>query len=259
MFALITGGSKGIGKEMALVLAEKGYNILLVARNEAELAAAQKEIQEKFNVKVAFLAADLSQLGASKQIFDWVQKESFDVSVLINNAGYGLWGFFDKMTLESQQNMMVLNMNALVELTYLFLPVLKTKPQAYILNVASTAAYQAVPALGVYAATKAFVLSFSRALSFEMKKSTISVTCLSPGTTSTNFTNRAGMQAMQALADKFTMPADVVAKFGIKAMFAKKTEVVPGFVNIATVWATNFIPKSLIEGIAANLYYKHLK
>lgn len=262
MYALITGGSKGIGKEMAFYLAEKGYNILLIARNEAELLGAKEEIKSKFHVNVAFWALDLSLPDSPKQILHWVEKENFSVSILINNAGYGLWGYFDQISFENQQSMMLLNMNALVELTYLFLPSLKTKPQSYILNIASTASYQAVPGLGVYSATKAFVLSFSRALRFELKKTSVSVTCLSPGATTTNFTNRAGMSKsadLQATADKFSMPADVVAKFGIDAMFAKKNEVVPGFVNIITVWSTYFLPKSMIESIAANLYLKNLK
>lgn len=262
MYALITGGSKGIGKEMALILAEKGYNILLVARNEAELNGTKEEIKSKYQVQVLCLALDLSLANSPKQIFDWVKNENISFSILINNAGYGLWGYFDQISLQNQQSMMLLNMNSLVELTYLFLPILKTKPQAYILNVASTASYQAVPGLGVYSATKAFVLSFSRALQFELKKTAVSVTCLSPGATSTNFTNRAGMSKsadLQATADKFSMPADVVAQFGIDAMFAKKNEVIPGFVNKLTVFATYFLPKRIIETIAANLYLKNIK
>lgn len=262
MYALITGSSKGIGKDMALELAQKGYNLLLIARNEDELKTAKIEIQQKFKVDVDYMTEDLSDLAAPKKVLAWVESKKYDVSILINNAGYGLWGMFEKLTFEQQQNMMILNMNTLVELTYLFLPILKKQPQSYILNVASTAAYQSVPGLGVYAATKAFVVSFSRALTFELKKTNVSVTCLSPGTTTTNFTNRAGIKAsetLQATADKFSMPSEVVAKFGIDKLMAKKAEVIPGFTNIVTVWATNFLPKSIIESIAANLYIKNLK
>ncbi|TAG18986.1 MAG: SDR family oxidoreductase [Cytophagales bacterium] len=262
MYALITGSSKGIGKDMAFELAQKGFNLLLIARNFDELQASKTEIQQKYKVEIDVLAIDLSDLTAPKKVLAWVESKNYQVSVLINNAGYGLWGMFEKLTFEQQQNMMILNMNTLVELTYLFLPILKKQSKSYILNVASTAAYQSVPGLGVYAATKAFVVSFSRALTFELKKTNVSVTCLSPGTTTTNFTNRAGIKAsetLQATADKFTMPSDVVAKFGIDKMFAKKTEVIPGLTNIVTVWATYFLPKSIIESIAANLYIKNLK
>ncbi len=262
MYALITGSSKGIGKDMALELAKNGYDILLIARNEEELKSTQAEIVSKYKIKVHFLAIDLSTSDAPKAIYEWVSKNDYSISILINNAGYGLWGKFENLTFESQQNMMLLNMNSLVTLTYLFLPMLKNQPNTYILNVASTAAYQAVPALGVYAATKAFVLSFTRSLRFELKNTNVSVTCLSPGATTTNFTNRSGMKssdAMQAVADKFSMPSDVVAKFGIDSMFSKKAEVVPGLTNKIGVWATYFLPKSIIESIAGNLYIKNLK
>lgn len=262
MYAIVTGGSKGIGKEMALELAKKGYDILLIARNESELNITKEELKSKFNINVSCLALDMSQPNAPKQIFDWVSNQNISVSVLVNNAGYGLWGYFDQISIENQQSMMLLNINALVETTYLFLPILKTNPKAYILNVASTASYQAVPGLSVYAATKAFVLSFSRALRYELKNTSVSVTCLCPGATTTNFTNRAGMSKsvdLQATADKFSMPADVVAKFGINALFANKNEVIPGFVNKIQVFATYFLPKIIIETIAANLYLKNIK
>lgn len=262
MYALITGSSKGIGRDMAIELAKNGYNLLLIARNADELQAAKNYILTNHKVEIDFLAIDLSTSEAPAHVLEWVNSKKYDVSILVNNAGYGLWGMFENLTFASQQNMMMLNMHTLVTLTYLFLPMLKKQNKAFILNIASTAAYQAVPALGVYAASKAFVLSFSRSLRYELKSSNISVTCLSPGATTTNFTNRSGMKSsdsMQAMADKFSMPSDVVAKFGIDSMFAKKSEVVPGFTNKIGVWATYFLPKSIVETIAGNLYIKNLK
>lgn len=258
-YALITGGSKGIGKEIGYLLAAKGYNLLLVARSETELLQTKLEIETKFSVKVDVLSVDLSILAAPKQVLDWCNNNKYDLSILINNAGYGIWGLFEKSTLVEQLNMIQLNVNSLVELTYLFLPILKNVPKAYIMNVASTAAYQAVPSLAAYAATKSFVVLFTRAIRFELKNTAVSVTCLSPGATATNFTNRAGMQAMQAVADKFNMNADIVAKIAVEGMFANKAEIIPGFVNWISTMGTYFLPKSIIEGIAANLYFKHLK
>ena len=257
-YALITGGSKGIGKEMAFQLASKGYNLLLVARSFDELNEAKSEIERVYAVKVDVLASDLYSKEAPKQIFDWCESKKYEVSILINNAGHGLWGFFENLALDAQQKMIQLNISALVELTYLFIPILKKSKKAYIMNVGSTAAYQAVPSLAAYAATKSFVVLFTRGIRFELKKSSISVTCLSPGATTTNFTNRAGMQAMQALADKFSMPADVVAKIAVNGMLNGKSEIIPGFVNWISTMATYFLPKSIIENIAANLYLKHL-
>lgn len=258
-YALITGGSKGIGKEIALLLAAKGYNLLLVARSADELKLVKTELEAKYRVKAEILQADLSHTGSPQQIFDWCESNKYDVSILINNAGYGLWGYVEDLSIETQLSMIQLNVNALAELTLRFIPVLKKASKAYIMNVASTAAYQAVPSLAAYAATKSFVVLFTRGLRFELKKTSVSVTCLSPGATDTNFTNRAGMQAMQAVADKFNMKADAVAKIAVNAMLRGKAEIIPGFTNWISVMATYYLPKSIIEGIAANLYIKHLK
>jgi short-subunit dehydrogenase len=258
-YALITGGSKGIGREMAFLLAAKGYNILLVARSSDELKLVKSELETKFKVKADIFQSDLSHPDSPKQIYDWCETNKFDINILINNAGYGLWGYVEDLSVEAQLSMIQLNVNALAELTLRFIPILKRTPKAYIMNVASTTAYQAVPTLAAYAATKSFVVLFTRGLRFELKNSSISVTCLSPGATDTNFTNRAGMQAMQAVADKFNMKADVVAKIAVKGMFNTEAEIIPGFVNWISVMATYYLPKSVIEAIAANLYVKHLK
>lgn len=259
MFALITGGSKGIGKEIALELAKRKYNLLLVARSESELASTAKEISERYEVNVFTFPCDLSEKGAARKLLEWVESNKYPIEILINNAGYGIWGYFEKLSLEEQMKMLQVNNAALVELTYLFVPILSNSNKSYILNVASTAAYQAVPALSLYAASKAFVLLFTRGLRHELKRKNISVSCLSPGATSTNFTNRAGMQAMEALAEKFSMKADAVAKIAVQGLFKGKAEIIPGFSNWFSVKAIDFLPKSLIENIAASLYTKHLK
>lgn len=259
MFALITGGSKGIGKEIALELAKRKYNLLLVARSESELETTAKEISERYEVNVFTFPCDLSEKGAARKVLEWVESNKYPIEILVNNAGYGIWGYFEKLSLEEQMKMLQVNNAVLVELTYLFIPILSNSNKSYILNVASTAAYQAVPALSLYAASKAFVLLFTRGLRHELKRKNISVSCLSPGATSTNFTNRAGMQAMEALAEKFSMKADAVAKIAVKGLFKGKAEIIPGFSNWFSVKAIDFLPKSLIENIAASLYTKHLK
>lgn len=253
-YALITGASGGIGLSLANELAMRKINLLLVARSEDKLKQAAENLSSRYQVKTDFLAIDLSQEGSANQVASWVNSKSYQVTILINNAGYGVWGDVDKTSLEKLQNMMRLNMLSLVELTHLFLPVLKREPQSYILNVASTAAYQAVATLSTYAASKSFVLLFTRGLRQELLKSNVSVTCLSPGATSTNFIDRAGMEAMKEKAEKFSMPADQVAKIAIRGMFKKKAEVIPGFLNWISVQLTYFVPKSIPENIAAGLY-----
>lgn len=255
-YALVTGAGKGIGRSMAILLAQKGYNLLLVSRSESDLAALSSRIKSDYNVNANYLSVDLAKAGAALQVSDWVKSLNIPVSVLINNAGHGVWGNFDELDLTAQTGMMQVNMNTLAELSYHFIPLLKLQQQAFILNVSSTAAYQAVPTLAVYAATKAFVLSFSRALRYELKDTNISVSCLCPGPTDTGFAHSAGMDALAELAAKFNMTADEVAATGIKGMLNKKAEIVPGFLNKLSAVAATHGPKSLIERVTAGLY-KH--
>lgn len=253
-FALVTGASKGIGKSIALQLAKSGYHLLLVARSESELQQLALQIQTVYSRKVVYLATDLSLNTASMQVFEWVTQHTDKLSILINNAGYGLWGDFDKLELSAQMNMLTLNINAVVSLTHHLLPLLKQQPQSFILNVSSTAAYQAVPTLALYAASKSFVLSYSRALRYELKNTTVSVSCICPGPTDTGFANRAGLDALADLAEKFNMPPEHVAEIGIKGMFKRKAEIIPGFLNKLSVFGVQHLSKSLIERITASLY-----
>ncbi|WP_316793791.1 SDR family oxidoreductase [Pedobacter frigoris] len=253
-YALITGASKGIGKAMALRLADKGYHLMLVARSEKELQELSILIEEQFQVKALYFSTDLSEKDAAAKVTDWVKTCTSSLSVLINNAGYGVWGDFDVLDLEMQMNMMRLNVDTVIALTYQLLPILKAQKQSYILNVSSTAAYQAVPTLALYAASKTFILSYSRALHFELKDSSVSVSCVCPGPTDTDFASRAGMDALADLANKFNMKPDDVAESALKGMFGKKTEIIPGFLNKLSAFGANHLPKSLIERITAGLY-----
>jgi short-subunit dehydrogenase len=257
-YALVTGASKGIGKAIAYELAKKGYNLLLVSRTASDLENLSAELIRYFNIKASFLAVDLTKEDSAAKISQWINENNFPLSILVNNAGYGLWGGFDELTLEEQVNMLQINTVSILKITYLVLPLLKKQSQSFILNVASTAAYQAVPRLNVYSASKAFVLQFSRALKYELKDSNVSVTCLSPGATATDFMDRAGMKTkeMQKRAAKFNMNSENVAAFAVRGMFNKKAEIIPGFVNKVSVALTYYVPKLLTEKIAAGLYKK---
>lgn len=254
-YALITGASKGIGKAIVLELAAKKYDVLLVARSESALKDLCIQIEKEYNVKAFYLALDLSEPDAPQAVFNWVKEKNLDLSVLINNAGYGLSGFFEKYQIDDILNMMQLNMQTLVKFTSLFLPELKKNKQAYILNVASTAAYQSVPGLSAYAATKSFVLSFSRGLHQEFRGTNLSITCLSPGATDTDFVKRAnlGERGLKA-AEKVNMQPKDVAVIGLNAMFKKQPEVVAGSINKLGTFFAWLLPKSIVERVAMNAY-----
>jgi short-subunit dehydrogenase len=257
-YALITGASKGIGKALAESFAKRKYDLLLVARSEKLLAENAEELKKKYGVQVKHLAVDLSEIHAPKQIADWCKEQKLDVSVLVNNAGYGLLGAFKDSKLEDQLNMMQLNMNSLVQLTFTMLPLLQQhKGKSYVMNIASTAAHQAVPYLGVYSATKSFVLSFSRSLNWEMKGTNVSVSCVCPGPTETNFMDRAGMTSVKKIAkqaERFNMSPAAVAEIAINGMLSGKMEIIPGGSNKAGAFFSRTLPKKLIEKTLVGVY-----
>jgi short-subunit dehydrogenase len=254
-YALITGASRGIGKAIAEELARRGFNLVLVARSGDQLKQVTSEITSRYRVKADWLALDLSEQHAAQQVYDWCKDHSYAIQVLVNNAGYGLSGPFEKYGLDQHLNMMQLNMNTVVSLTRLLLPDLRRQPRAYILNIASSAAYQAVPGLSVYAATKSFVLAFSRGLHQELHGGPVSVTCISPGATDTDFPNRAqvGEKGLKA-AQKLNMTPAAVASAAVKAMLAGKAEVITGFVNKLGAAMAWLLPKTLVERTAMKLY-----
>lgn len=254
-YALITGASKGIGRAVARELASRGYNLLLIARSEDLLKQLAGELVSRNGIAVDWLALDLSLPESPQSICDWCRAKGYDITILVNNAGYGLSGPFEKYSLQEYWNMMQLNMQTLVGLTRLLLPDLHRRPHAYILNVASSAAYQAVPRLTLYAATKSFVVAFSRGLHQELRGSTVSVTCVSPGATDTDFPNRAqvGEKGMKA-AERLNMSPETVAILAVKAMLARKPEIITGFVNKLGAALSWLLPKSLVERTAMKMY-----
>ena len=257
-YALITGASKGIGKSLAEGLAKQKYDLLLVARNEKLLAENAEELKKKFGVQALYLSLDLSSADAAKKLAEWCKVLHADVSLLVNNAGYGLVGPFNALPLDEQLNMMQLNMQSLVQITYFMLPLLQQhKGKSYLLNIASTAAHQAVPYLGVYSATKSFVLSFSRALKWEMKGTNISVSCVCPGPTDTDFMSRSGMNGVKKIvkqAERFNMAPAAVAQIALKGMFSGKAEIIPGGSNKAGAFFSRTLPKKLIEKTLIGIY-----
>jgi len=253
--ALITGASKGIGRAIAGQLAARGHDVWLVARNEAQLQQAALEIEKQYAVKARYFAADLSRPGAPAEVFDWCRSSGEDVHVLVNNAGYGLSGPFEQYGLQDHLDMMHVNMDAVVALTHLFLPQLKKQQRAYILNIASSAGYQATPYLSIYAGTKAFVRLFSRGLRAELKGTGVSITCVNPGATDTAFVDRAQVgQKGRDLAKKVQMTPEAVAKTAVAALFAGKTEIITGAINKLGAFLVWLLPKKVVENSAAKIY-----
>jgi uncharacterized protein len=253
--AIITGASKGIGKAIAIELAKTKYDLVLVARSAALLQDLAKDLAKQYGVKVSYLAIDLGKTNAAQEVFDWVKTNDYQINVLVNNAGYGLSGSFEENSIESHRDMMQLNMISLTEMCQVFLPMLKAQSKAYIMNIASTTAYQALPMMSVYAASKAFVLSFSRGLSHELRKTGVSVTAISPGATDTGFNDRANInQSARKAAEKVAMTPEAVAKIAVLAMFARDKEVITGIINKVQAFASWLLPKRLIETVASGIY-----
>lgn len=254
-FALVTGSAKGIGKAIANELAKKDYRLLLVDIDIENLKKTALSLENEYGITVLVLEQDLSEPAAADKIFQWALPFSSELTVVVNDAGFGLNGSFEKLSLKEQFEIIDVNIKAQLAITYAFIPILKTKQQSYLLNVASTTAYQSVPYLNVYAASKAFVLSFNRSLYHELKNTPVSLSILSPGPTDTDFVIRARMhEGVLRLAKRFNMTPQQVAKIAIDGLFAGKTEIIPGFINKLNAFLPKFFPKKFVEKIAANIY-----
>ncbi|WP_115461792.1 SDR family NAD(P)-dependent oxidoreductase [Winogradskyella aurantiaca] len=224
--ALITGASSGIGKELAYIHAERGGNLIIVARRADKLTELKNEIETKHSVKVETFTKDLSVQGSGKELFEEVTKAGLQVDYLINNAGFGLRGKFQELSWDRQLQMMNLNMIALSELTYCFLPDMLKRNSGKILNTSSTASFMPGPLQAVYFATKAYATFFGNALAEELHDTNISVTTLMPGATETEFAQTADMEKTDLF--KKAVSARSVAEEGYNGMIAGKLDVVSG-------------------------------
>ncbi|MFM2048903.1 MAG: hypothetical protein RI955_1451 [Bacteroidota bacterium] len=258
-YALVTGGSSGIGKAICFELAKLNYNLLVVGRNEKNLHELQLKLQDEYKIEVTILKKDLSDLNQTEEIINHIVAHKIQLSVLINNAGYGLWGTFEELSLDAQFKMMTVNINSVMMLTHKLLPILKSQSQSYIMNVSSTTAFQPVPYLSMYAASKSFVDSFTKGLQMELKKHApnVSVTSLLPGTTDTGFIDVGGFNdKIKKMAKKVEMTPEAVAAIAVKGMLNKKYEIIPGAVNWWSAKAVGFMPASLINNISKGIYEK---
>lgn len=253
-YALVTGASKGIGRAISWELAKRKNNLILVARSGELLDTLAKEIQEKHGVVVICQPRDLTNLTSAQELAGLCTSNKYEVNILVNNAGFGLWGAFGQLPIEGQLEMMNLNMSSLVSLTHHFLPVLSQSGQSYILNVGSLASFLAIPHFSIYAATKAFVLSFSRSLRFDIADKGIKVSCLCPGATESEFLKVAGMEAVGKKAASIYMSAEEVAETAVSGMMRGKAEIVPGIVNKIATKGIRITPRTISETIAGIFY-----
>lgn len=250
--ALITGASSGIGLELARLFAADGSKLVLVARSGEKLRELASELEAAHGVEVRVIVKDLSIPDAPTQIFDELQAAGSQVDVLVNNAGFGILGTTAELDLEEQLNMLQVNVMALTHLTRLFLPGMLERRNGAVLNLGSTAAFQAGPFMAVYYASKAFVLSFSQALAEEVGSSGVSVSCLCPGPTKTGFGGTAGTEDLLM----FRMGAmDVVrvAKAGYRGLRRSKPIVVPGLMNKIGVFANRLFPRRVVCRVVKRL------
>jgi short-subunit dehydrogenase len=247
---LITGGSKGIGFELAKLFAQDRYHIILVARKLDELEVAAMELRNNYGVEVRAVAKDLSNSTASEDIVRELQNDEIKIDVLVNNAGFGGYGNFWERDMQADIDMIEVNIASLVRLSRLLIPQMVKNGEGKILNVASTAAFQPGPLMAVYYATKAFVLSFSQAISNELKGTGVTVTALCPGPTSTNFDKRADLAGSMLFSSLAVMSSESVAKIGYSALLKGKPIVVAGVRNKVFAFMTRFVPRSVATSFA---------
>jgi hypothetical protein len=242
--ALVTGASGGLGLEFARRLAQDRFNLVLVARSKDKLEALADELRRAHGVAARVIAQDLALPNAPEEIYAVLHSDEVEVEVLVNNAGFASYGFFNELDKDWELAMVQVNVVALTHLTKLFLRGMVERGRGRILNMASTAAFQPGPMMAVYYATKAYVLSFSEALANELQGTGVTVTALCPGPTETGFQSRAQMEDSRLLTTGL-MGAKQVVEIGYRGMLEGKTVVVPGLRNYLFSLAPRLVPRDM--------------
>lgn len=253
---LITGASSGIGEAFARKLAAEKHNLVLVARSETKLHELCDELMLKHKITAHYVALDLTEFEADKKLFEETERHGFEIEFLVNNAGFGSMGDFAELDLERELEMVSLNIMALVALTHRFLEKMRNRKSGVIINVSSTASFQAIPFMATYAATKAFVTSFSEAIAEENRPFGITVTAVCPGPTETNFF--AASRAIPFSAKGMQTPEAVVEK-ALKAVKNKKPLVISGITNYIGSVLGSLAPDALVTRVIGNYLRPKLK
>jgi short-subunit dehydrogenase len=251
--ALITGSASGIGYELARIFAADNYNLVLVDRNELKLQEIAIEFQEKFNLIIRTIVKDLSLSTSPEEIFTELQQAGIKIDILVNNAGFGTYGLFNETNLNTELEMLQVNLVCLTHLTKLFLKDMVKQRNGKILNVASAAAFQPGPLMAVYFATKAYVLSFSEAIANELEGTGVTVTVLCPGSTISAFHERTGMADSKLVKGQKMMDAKTVAQIGYDALMRGKTIAIPGLLNKILAKIVGFVPRRLVTKVVRTM------
>jgi hypothetical protein len=244
-YALVTGASSGIGYELAKLFAQDGKNIVVVARSQDRLEKLKTEIENKSGTKVIVLVKDLSKPDAPQEIFSELEKRNINVDVLVNNAGFPVYGKFAETDLKEELDMIQVNITALTHFTKLFMKKMVENKSGWILNVASTGGFSPFPLFSIYAASKAYVLSFTEAIANELQGTGVSVTCLCPGVTDTRFYERGNAGKAKLSKTMKMMDAAKVASIGYTALEKGRTMVVAGHVNSFLMFSLRLTPRKI--------------
>ena len=245
--ALITGASSGLGLELAKIFAREGYNLVLVSRSGDKLRILKKELESAYGIQAQVFAKDLAEKDAALDVFHFTAEHRIEIQVLVNDAGFGDFGDFLTCHWEKQYAMVQVNIVALMQLTQCYLKQMVERGEGRILNLASVAAFQPGPLMSVYYATKAFVLSFTEALSVELKSSGVSVMALCPGPTKTEFEVNADLGHSGLFKNLKTASARKVALYGYRQLMKDRIVAVPGMRNKLMVFASKISPRKVVR------------
>jgi hypothetical protein len=256
--ALITGASAGIGTAFAQELAARKTDLVLVARSETKLQQLAQQLQDQYSIHAYVIVQDLTAPSAGAAVFDAVKQKGLNIDLLINNAGFGQYGAFAELDGSEQLKAIQLNILALVDLTHQFLPEMRQRGHGNIVNMASTAAFQPIPHFSIYAATKAFVLSFSEALWAENRRYGVRVLAVCPGPTDTEFFQEANFPSRLAkrAAQNYT-PKEVVVRETLAALEKEVSNIVPGGVsNRILANLSRFLPRDTVINLIEPYFRK---
>ena len=247
--AVITGGSRGIGAEYAKGLASRGYSLLLVGRDRIRLEQVSHDVTKRHAVAVTTASIDLTTVTAADELFEAAQQHQTPIDILVNNAGFGFFGEFSKMPADQVQAMLRLHINTIVESTRLFLPDMIHRRNGAIINVSSVAGFLPIPYMAEYAATKAFLISFSEALAEEVKEHDVIIQVCCPGSTATDFHNTAGHQPKNPLGSQTVQE---VVNASLAGLDTRRTRVTVGWQGKISDFLTHYLPRSLVIRMAGN-------
>jgi short-subunit dehydrogenase len=254
--ALITGASSGIGYDLCPLFAADNYDLVIVARSESKLQEMAIALSQKYKIRVTPIAIDLSQADSADKLYAEIKNRSLVINILVNNAGFGLLGEFVAADYRRLSEMMSLNIVTLTRLTRLLLPDMVNRKSGKIMNVASTAGFQPGPLMAVYYASKAYVVSFSQALSNELAGSGVTVTTLCPGPTATKFEEVAGVNNTLLFNKYSMMSSPKVAIIGYRGLRKGKRLVIPGFRNKLLAFAVRFMPRKFLLNFVRSIQEK---